>query len=872
MHRFGKFYRGWKGCRIVDVELTGTSLMVSFRVNMVKYILTKEEAESRSQIISNVSYQLLLSLTTHENFFGSLTVTLSVNSLSPIWLDFKGECVEALKINNEPHEVIYEDCRIYLPGLSLGINTIQLNFTGIYSTDGSGLHKSIDPINNEIYLFTQFEPFAANRAFPCFDQPDIKGTFELTVACHAEWKVISNTFASSVTLLLDEERGKYLVQEKEQPMKVHKFKPTLKISTYVYAIMAGPYTEFRVDWEIPLGFYCRKSMEKLLNPEVYAEWTRKAFEFFNSYFDFQYPFEKYDQIFVPEFNFIAMENVAAAVYDESFLFPAGVSQNKRIRACYAIFHEMSHMWFGNLVTMKWWDNLWLNESFATFIGCNGISKQFPDTLSEIWLFFCKQQRSGISEDQLLTTHPISCTVSNTIEIFSFFDGISYEKGSSVIKQLCFTIGEEPFKLALQKYFKTFQYSNASFEDLIGIIGEFATGINLQEWAEVWLKQAGLTELTPVIVRDENFEITDCRIVQKAMMSEHPTLRSHEILINVYGDEFELVKQQRVCVAANEETSIEITGKGYVLLNSENYTFCRIGFDEASLRFFLQDLCMINSDLSRMQIYCAVWDLVLDGKLSLREFLDFAKKNISSETQIYNFMFLTKSARKALLCSKNTQFLLEKSHEVFEVLEEKLNRSPESHVLNLKKLLIAILYNPDDIRKAVSWLENGSIELNQILRWKILEKFSTISEDAKDLVEKEHSNDKSLDGNLHYLYCEAAYPNAELKQKTLDIILSDAANMQKFQRIQIMRGYNNPLQIQFISNYSGYFEEVAHLARHDDLDYSLDFTQKMMPKYRDNADIISSIETVIKVMPEERGDLIRYLNQKKFILSKRKIVV
>ena len=836
----------------------------------MKYILTQEEAEFRGRILSDVKYSLLLSLSSDSTYSGSLFLSFSISSLEPLWLDFKGQSLSTLVINTNPQELLYEDCRVYLPGLSLGPNTVQVHFQSIYSTDGAGLHCIQDPLDNEIYLYTQFEPFAANRVFPCFDQPDIKGVFELTVAAPDYWKVISNSASSSVRALEDQDREEYLVKSGEIPMRVHRFKPTVRISTYVYALCAGPYAEFRVDAEVPMGFYCRKSMERFLNPEIYTEWTLKGFAFYNEFFDFKYPFEKYDQVFVPEFNFVAMENVGCVVYDEKFLFSEGVSQTNLLRACYIFLHEMSHMWFGNLVTMKWWNDLWLNESFATFISCLCISKQLSDTFPEIWTYFCKQQRNGLFEDQLLTTHPISCTVRNTIEIFSFFDGISYEKGSSVLKQLFFILGEENFKQSIQKYFKKFQYSNATFSDLISIMSEFSLETNLHEWAEVWIKQAGVNKLVPEILLTEDTSSTSLKIIQTSVLEEFPTLRPHQILINIYRNDLELTSSTRVTVNAVTETTVELPVRGFVLLNGQNHSFCKLGLDDASLNIFLRDLKCLDSSVSRLQIYGALWDMVMEGNFSLRIYIDFAKKNIISEDQPYNYLFLVRTVRKGLAYLRNRSLLEEVSHQIFEILIEKLKTTPENQAFAMKKSMISNLFNEQDIRQAVSWFDSGVVQLNQTLRWKILEKYAAVSEEAKALVEQEHQQDKSHAGNLHKIYCEAAYPNREMKAQTWNTILHEGEKLPKFQRIQMMKGFNIPHQAPIISEFSGYFDEVIRLSTHSDLEYSIDFTKKMLPRYRDTTEIIAKIQETIGKIPEERNDMIIALRQKGFILSRRMV--
>ena len=361
---------------------------------------------------------------------------------------------------------------------------------------GEGLHRFVDPVDDAVYLYSQFETADAKRLFACFDQPDLKARYRLTVTAPADWKVVSNATAQ-------------VDAGGPGGAAVHRFAPTEILSTYLVALVAGPYAEWRdehVDATgvIPLGLYCRASVAEHMDADRLFHETKQGFDFYHANFGIRYPFGKYDQLFVPEFNAGAMENAGAVTFLEDYVFRSRVTRSLYERRNETVLHEMAHMWFGDLVTMAWWDDLWLNESFATFASvlCQAQATEYR----EAWTTFANVEKSwAYRQDQLPSTHPVAADIPDLQAVEVNFDGITYAKGASVLKQLVAYVGLDPFLAGLRAYFEAHKWGNATFDDLLGALEE-ASGRDLSGWGAQWLKTTGLNLLRP------SFEVDDGRPV------------------------------------------------------------------------------------------------------------------------------------------------------------------------------------------------------------------------------------------------------------------------------------------------------------------------------------------------------------------------
>ncbi|MEX2372745.1 MAG: aminopeptidase N, partial [Dehalococcoidia bacterium] len=454
-----------------------------------------------------------------------------------------------------------------------------------YNHGGDGFHQFIDPEDGEEYLYTNFEPYNAHWLFPCFDQPDIKGRYSLSVTAPAEWKLIANGREDSAETLED---GRKRVQ----------FARTKTFSTYLFALIAGPYEVFRAVWEdIPLGFYARKSLAPFVDQEELFQVTEQGMDFYSRFFDYVYPFEKYDQVFVPEFNAGAMENVAAVTHTEHLVYRDPPTDNDRLERAEIILHEMAHMWFGNLVTMRWWNDLWLNESFATYMSYLALVES--TRFKSAWQVFNAGMKNwAYTEDQRVTTHPISGVVRDTDETFLNFDGITYGKGASVIKQLVAAIGIEGFRDGMRHYFREHDYGNTTLSDWLDSLGEGAKR-DLHPWAEAWLETASLNTIAATVETDGD-RIAHLRLEQTAP-ADHPTLRPHTLDIALVRDEGGTVHIDAVAAQIDGATvSVdEAAGKPAPHLTFPNYRdhgFVKVALDEPSIDFVREHLAEIDDPL------------------------------------------------------------------------------------------------------------------------------------------------------------------------------------------------------------------------------------------------------------------------------------
>ncbi|MBT5576440.1 MAG: aminopeptidase N, partial [Microbacteriaceae bacterium] len=469
--------------------------------------LTKVEALTRSQLITVKNYEIDLDLreVTHSTTFRSTTrVTFLAETGQSSFIDAIAHSVHRVVLNGtelDPAEV-YADSRIQLPGLRAD-NTLEIEADFSYTNSGEGLHKFVDPVDDETYLYTQFEVPDSRRVFAVFEQPDIKGTFQFTIHAPAHWAVVSN-------------------QPTPEPQPTENgatwtFSSTPRISSYITALIAGPYAVVRDELvsssgkTIPLGVFARASLFEHLDSDYIIDITKKGFEYFESRFKIPYPFEKYDQLFVPEFNAGAMENAGAVTFTESYVFRSQVSDAVRERRVVTILHELAHMWFGDLVTMRWWNDLWLNESFAEW--ASTIATAEATEWTEAWTTFQAMEKSwAYRQDQLPSTHPIVANIRDIEDVQVNFDGITYAKGGSVLKQLVAWVGEDAFFAGVHNYFVKHQWSNATLADLLEEL-EDTSGRKLRDWSRVWLETAGVNTLYPEVVVDATGTITDFQIRQ-----------------------------------------------------------------------------------------------------------------------------------------------------------------------------------------------------------------------------------------------------------------------------------------------------------------------------------------------------------------------
>ncbi|MET0783593.1 MAG: aminopeptidase N, partial [Leifsonia flava] len=488
--------------------------------------LTRIEAEERAGIVAVDSYDVTLDLTTgDETFRSETTVRFSATEGASTFIDAITRTVHSVTLNGTALDpaTVSDGVRIQLDGLAAE-NELTVVADAIYTNTGEGLHRFVDPVDDEVYLYSQFEVPDSRRMFAVFEQPDLKASFRFTVTAPAKWQMISNSATPEPVAVEGTDAATW------------SFAPTPRMSSYITALVAGPYSVVRSELTsrdgrtIPLGVFSRASLAEYLDSDYIFEKTRQGFAYFEEKFDFAYPFEKYDQMFVPEFNAGAMENAGAVTFTEAYVFRSKVTDAMRERRVVTILHELAHMWFGDLVTMKWWNDLWLNESFAEWASTMATAEATEWT--EAWTTFAAMEKSwAYRQDQLPSTHPIVATINDLEDVLVNFDGITYAKGGSVLKQLVAWVGIDAFFTGVAAYFKKNAWGNTELVDLLSEL-ETASGRDLSEWSKLWLETAGVNTLRPEIATDDSGVITGFTVLQSAA-ADYPTIRPHRLAIGFY---------------------------------------------------------------------------------------------------------------------------------------------------------------------------------------------------------------------------------------------------------------------------------------------------------------------------------------------------
>jgi len=592
--------------------------------------LTRVEAQERRAIVDTHSYAVELDLTKGAEIFGSRTlVRFSATEGADTFIDLIARHVHAITLNGrslDPAKV-FADSRIALTDLA-SENELLIDADCLYTNTGEGLHRFVDPVDGEVYLYSQFEVPDSRRMFAVFEQPDLKATFEFTVTAPEQWKVVSN---SPTPEPVPAGPGK----------ATWAFAPTPRISSYITALIAGPYESTFSELTsssgrvVPLGVYARKSLWQYLDADYIFDITRKGFAYFEDKFGYAYPFEKYDQLFVPEFNAGAMENAGAVTFTETYVFRGKVTDAVKERRVVTILHELAHMWFGDLVTMKWWNDLWLNESFAEW--ASTIATAEATEWTEAWTTFNAMEKTwAYRQDQLPSTHPVVAEINDLEDVQVNFDGITYAKGGSVLKQLAAWVGIDAFFSGVGAYFQKHAWGNTELADLLTEL-EKTSGRELASWSKKWLETAGVNTLSPLIEEDVDGKISRFAIVQTAP-ADYPTIRPHRLGVGFYSlkdGRLERVHRVELDVDGDRTDVPELKGiarPDLVLLNDDDLAYAKIRLDDRSLATAIAHLADISDPLARSLVWGAAWDQTRDAEASASDYIDLVLGNIGRETE------------------------------------------------------------------------------------------------------------------------------------------------------------------------------------------------------------------------------------------------
>jgi aminopeptidase N len=594
--------------------------------------LTRIEAQERKALLTVSSYEIALDLTTGPEVFSTTTiVTFTATPGASTFIDHLTRTVHSVTLNGVALDVaaVSDNVRIQLAGLA-ETNVLTVVADGEYTNTGEGLHRFVDPVDNEVYLYSQFEVPDSRRVFAVFEQPDLKATFQFTVTAPKAWQVISNQPTPEPVALAGNAGA-----------AVWTFVPTPILSSYVTAIVAGPYAVVRSELTssngaiIPLGIFARKSLSEFLDADYIFEKTRQGFTYYEEKFAYPYPFEKYDQLFVPEFNAGAMENAGAVTFTETYVFRSKVTDAVKERRVVTILHELAHMWFGDLVTMKWWNDLWLNESFAEW--ASTIATAEATEWDGAWTTFAAMEKSwAYRQDQLPSTHPVVATITDLEDVQVNFDGITYAKGGSVLKQLVAWVGIDAFFAGVGAYFRKHAYGNTELSDLLAEL-EITSGRKLDTWSKLWLETAGVNTLRPKLVVTADGTIKSFVVLQTAT-PDYPTIRPHRLAIGFYVKrDGVLVRDSRVEIDVDGPRTevnqlIGLARPDLVLLNDDDLAYAKIRLDDASLAVAVANLAAIENPLARSLVWGSVWDSTRDGETPARDYVRLVLGNIATESE------------------------------------------------------------------------------------------------------------------------------------------------------------------------------------------------------------------------------------------------
>jgi len=788
--------------------------------------LTRAEARTRANLLDVSSYDIALDLTTGDHAFAS-TTTITFTCSQPgseTFADLVDATVHEITLNGTALDpaTAYADSRIALPGLQAE-NVLVVRADCTYSHTGEGLHRFVDPADGCVYTYTQFEVPDARRVFTTFEQPDLKSTFTFHVTAPAHWKVVSNS-PSPEPVPVQAPTSSTI----DGDVAVWHFEPTKKMSTYITALIAGEYHEVQDVYEgkygtIPLGHYCRQSLVPYLDREEIVKLTKQGFAFFEEQFDYPYPFGKYDQLYVPEYNMGAMENAGAVTLRDEYL-----PRSRQPRSFYefrasVILHEMAHMWFGDLVTMKWWDDLWLNESFAEW-ACYWAEAEVTE-FDDAWTGFANARKiTGYTQDQLPTTHPIAADNYDLQAVEVNFDMITYAKGASVLKQLVAWVGLDPFLQGLRAYFKEFEYGNPEFKDLLTHL-EKASGRELQSWAQEWLQTAGVNTLTPAFELDAEGRYARLAIKQTAH-PEWPTLRRHRVGIGFYnaGENGALVRTDYLEVDVEGELTevADAAGKAQpdlLLLNDDDLAYAKIRLDERSLATALSSLSQIEESLPRALVWSAAWDMTRDAEMAVSDYVELVLANIGQETDAWGVTRIPTNAALAVnvYSAPHKRAALQRRWEqgLRELLEHAAPQSDQQ--LTFARSFAAAAHTEEalaDLRDMLSGdLVFDGLDVDQDLRWTLIAGLARAGVFAEAQIAAELERDNTISGQEKAAAARAAQPTPEAKAAAWEAGVVSTTTPNETMR-EIVLAFNQPRQEEVLAPYiEKYFEAAESLWEH-----------------------------------------------------------
>ncbi|MGW5677336.1 aminopeptidase N [Streptomyces sp. NPDC003860] len=811
--------------------------------------LSRDEARERAELLSVDGYEVALDVRSAidapgaaggdgekgaPRTFRSVT-TIRFRAARPgaaTFVDLIAPRVTAVSLNGvalDPAEV-FDGARIALADLAAE-NVLVVDAQCAYSRTGEGLHRFVDPEDGEVYLYTQYEPADARRVFANFEQPDLKAPFRFEVTAPEGWTAWSNGAG---------EQG---------ADGVWRFAETKPISTYITAVVAGPY-HYETDLytrtfddgtvlEIPLGAMCRKGLARHFDADDVFLVTKQGLDFFHDRFDFPYPFGKYDQAFVPEYNIGAMENPGCVTFREEFIFRGKVTQAAYERRANVILHEMAHMWFGDLVTMVWWDDLWLKESFADFMGSYAMVGATRFTNG--WTTFANNRKAwAYRADQLPSTHPVTADIRDLEDAKLNFDGITYAKGASVLKQLVAYVGEDAFLEGSRRYFQRHAYGNTRLDDLLSALAE-TSGRDLAAWSRSWLQTSGVNSLAPDVTYDSGDRITELAVVQ-----DGEALRPHRVAVGLYrreGTELVRYASAEVDVDGARTAVPELAGAerpAFVLVNDEDLTYCKIRFDEGSLTTLRAHLGDVTDPLARALCWSALWNLTRDALMPARDFVDLVLRFAGRESDIGVLQMLHAWARTALVHYAAPAWRAQGGRLLAEgALRELRQAEPGSeHQLAWARFFGSVAESAADLQLLKGLLDGTAkidgLDVDQELRWTFLEPLASHGVADEAVLAAELARDDTASGTRHHVRCLAARPSAAVKdQAWAQVVESDELSNALVEAT--ISGFVQSGQRELLAPYAPkYFEAIEGVWRERTIQIGMDVVSGLFPSLQGEA--------------------------------------
>ncbi|WP_435123584.1 aminopeptidase N [Micromonospora tulbaghiae] len=808
--------------------------------------LTQVEATERARLLEVTGYDISLDLSTAVQPTGRTFRSVTevrfrcVEPGATTFIETAAESVRSATLNGEPVDLSGWSAEkgLTLNGLAAE-NVLVVDADFGYSNSGQGLHRTVDPVDGETYLYSQFETADAQKVYACFDQPDLKSVYTWHATVPDHWRVVSN-----MPVEREEAAG--------EGLKTVHFTVSERMSTYITALCAGPYHEVRRTHDgIDMGYFCRASMAPHMDADDLHLITTQGFDFFHEKFGVRYPLPKYDQLWVPDFNAGAMENFGCVTHAEShYIFRSQVTDFEYEQRANTILHELAHMWFGDLVTMRWWNDLWLNESFAEWAShwCNTHATRFTDA----WTTFLSIRKNwGYRQDQLSSTHPVYCEMPDLEAVEVNFDGITYAKGASVLKQLVAYVGEEPFLAGLRAYFGKYAWGNATFDDLLSEL-ESASGRELRKFAAQWLETAQVNTLRPEVTigADGTYERV---VVRQEAPAGYPTLRTHRIGVGLYDlTDGRLVRRELIETDVTGELTelSELHGKpaaDVLLLNDEDLTYAKLRLDERSMATVVQHIAGFDSSLARALCWTAAWDMTRDAELSARDYVALVLAGLTAETDINLVTATLRQATTALTFYADPEWAPTGWADLSRTARTALAAAEPGSGFQLAwaRAYASSARSGEDLATLRGWLDGNGVPegltVDTELRWTVLQSLVANGAAGAADVDAELAADRTASGEREAAYAHALVPTAENKAAVWALLTGPDA-LPNWRNRALLQGFTHPAQVELTAPYrERYFATVDQVWAQRDSEPAQEFVQLAYPAYLVEEDTVAATD-------------------------------